>query len=50
MNGLWRNDLQSMVIGKCEIFSGFVMLDLERGITLLSDDPHGETFPLFELE
>lgn len=50
MNGLWRSELLFMVIGKCEILSGFVVLDLERGITLLSEDPHGETFPLFELE
>lgn len=50
MNGLWKNELQPMVIGKCELLSGFVGLDLERGITPLSDDPHGETFPLFELE
>ena len=44
MNGLWRSELQSMVIGKCDILSGFLVLELERGVTLLSDDP------LFELE
>lgn len=32
-----------------ETLNGFVVLDREEGIILLSDDPHGETFPSFEL-
>lgn len=35
--------------GSSEALNGFVALDLEKGITLLSDDPHGKTFPSFEL-
>ena len=51
-----KESLNEWAVGKCitvpsrkEVLDGFVVLDLERGVILLIDDPHGENFLSFEL-